>query len=270
LRELGFPAEIDICVDPPSHSPLKLTLSGPLQLVEGFLEAGSIDSWNRYRSDPSARLFPIAIPSHGRPDKSNLNLELPHALGRSDEAPPLVVLVVRQSEVQAYRSFWPQSLIAAIPQSDEQPVGYTRWALQMWATYGYIRSNDGQIRKCAFSFLWVLDDLLSGFYPLKKLTDAEFRIANRYNEGACKVQLRREVVPRAFRKALMSIQSDRTFHLNSVALAGFIRDDGLCCCKTAASVENTVTFYKCVMMNTVALQRLEVPSILIIHIVTNV
>jgi hypothetical protein len=136
--------------------------------------------------------------------------------------------------------------------------GYPRFVIQAVCTTGQMGHDDrDQSKMCPWRvpFAHILDDSISEFFRLRKLTHLEFREANALNTGCCTVQTMRQSVTESFRQALMSLQQDNL--LRSYWVQGFSRDDGLCCTKIAEETFGG-SVYKAVLLNFEALHRADV------------
>jgi len=214
--------------------------------------------------------YPVFIPSRGRADGGNLNWEAEHVFGLFPQAPagsraplhPVVCVVVEPREEDDYRDAWPLALTLVLPTSGKGP-GYARWVVQRVCARAFVVSDKSAMHgnrwlPRRFPHVWIADDGLTMFYRLVALKNKENAHANMIiREGAKRIKEREAPTgANMFKEAMLAVQ--RHAFLPSVAVAGFLRDDGTAVCKRLEWKADERSLYKIVLLNLIELRRLRV------------
>ena len=149
---------------------VKVRLTGPSKMLRHFIFAGQHDTFFNVKDRLT---YPIFIPSKGRAARAYLNLHTLAGLGIPTEGKqlPLVIVVLEQGDVQAYRDLWPHLLILTLPPWDlhRTGVGFSRSVVQRLCEGATLQLSGSKPKFIQFRGAFTLDDLVSGMTELQLL-----------------------------------------------------------------------------------------------------
>lgn len=228
---------------PNGKEQFRVVLDGPAQKIDNFVATAKMFATTAF-GKARANLFPVFVPSCGRPEKAHLNYEADHVFGclgaYGQALQPVICVVVEPRDKEAYRHLWPQALLMTLPHNG-QGAGFTRWAIQKVCTLSYYQDGQQWVRT-RFPFVWVCDDSLTSFYRLDPLST---RKETFFDKAKKERQTLR--VPVTFREAFLDVQKHP--FLERAAISGFLRDDGTAVCKSSSYKSDELSIYKVVLLN---------------------